>query len=454
MLARVLRSPTLAVASACALRMVLLWLSHRGEDLSHPRFETMGLEAHLVASSLAAGKGFSGPYPRYQAPTAWLAPVYPFLWAIGDRLFHLNFSGATKFSQAMNCLFSAATGWPIFGIGRRVFGGGIGLASAWLWVFLPYAVLFPLEWTWDQSLSALMLALIVYVTFRLIESGSSLALTGYGLLWALAALVNPTLCVLLPFLLGWWMVRRGQFGWRSLAAGAKVIFVFALALLPWTIRNYYAVGGFVFVKSNFGMELWLGNNPAVKEIYTPERHPAIDKGELISLILNGEPNYNREKQKQAIAFIETHPRVFLRNLAERFKDTWAATYDSRVEPWILALHLSRVDVWLCLAFSVLSFAGMVLALRANGRDAWRTKWLDVLPLAMCLLVFPVPYYVTHTALRYRHPIDPFLTIFTAYAIARLWCAFAARRDREFAVKEAAKPGAGSTRVANREVRTG
>ena len=417
----------LAVAAAFALRMVLLWLSHHRENPSSPRFETVGLEAHLVASSLAAGKGFFGPYPRYQALTACLAPVYPFLWAIGEKLFHLNFSRSIVFCQLMNSVFSAATCWPIFGIGERVFSRRIGLASAWVWVFLPYAVLFPLEWTWDQSLSALMLALIIFVTFRLSESGPLLSLTGYGLLWALAALVNPTLCILLPFLLGWLMVRRGQAGRLSLPSAAKVIFVFVLALLPWTVRNYYAIDGLVFVKSDFGMELWLGNNPAVKEIYTPELHPVNNRWELISLILNGEPNYNQEKQRLAIAFIETHPRVFLRNVFHRFEDTWSATYDSHVEPWIVTLHLSRTDVWFCLAFSMLSFGGMILALRAN--------WQDTFPLAICLLLFPVPYYITHTALRYRHPIDPCMTIFTVYAIARLWCTFGASPDRELVLEE-------------------
>jgi 4-amino-4-deoxy-L-arabinose transferase-like glycosyltransferase len=409
-LAPVLRSPMLAVAAAFALRMVLLWLSHRREDLSHPRFETVGLEAHLVAASLAAGKGFFGPYPRYQALTAWVAPVYPFLWAIGEKLFHLNFYRSTVFGQAMHCVFSAATCWPIFAIGKRVFSRSIGLASAWLWVSLPYAVLLPLEWTWDQSLSALLLASIVVMTLVLRESGSSLSMTGYGLLWAFAALTNPTLCILLPFLLGWMMVRPRQAARLSLASAAKIIFIFILALVPWTVRNYYVLDGLVFVKSNAGLEFWLGNNPAVREIYSAERHPLNDREELISLILNGEPNYNREKQRQAIAFIETHPRVFLRNVFERFEDTWSATYDSRVEPWILTLHFSRMDVWFCLVFSILSFVGMILALRAN--------WQDVLPLAMCVLLLPMPYYLTHTALRYRHPIDPFMTIFTVYAISR------------------------------------
>jgi hypothetical protein len=48
------------------------------------------------------------------------------------------------------------------------------------------------------------------------------------------------------------------------------------------------------------------------------------------------------------------------------------------------------------------------------------------PVALCLIVFPIPYYVTHTALRYRHPIDPLMTILAVYAIARLWNAVSPR----------------------------
>jgi hypothetical protein len=409
--ASVLRSPALAVVAAYGLRMLLLWLSHQKEDPIHPRFETVGLEGGLVASSLARGKGFFGPYPGYEAVTAVLAPVYPFLWAIGYKLLHLDSFGAVLFCQTMNSAFSAVTCWPIHAIGKRVFGVMVGLSSAWFWAFLPYAVLLPLEWTWDQSLATLMLALIAWATFTLRESTSSLHWSGYGLLWGFAALVNPTLCIMLPFLLGWLVVRRWQSAMPSAGLVMRTVFLFVLTLLPWTIRNYYAVDGLVFVKTNFGLELWLGNNPAVKEIYSPELHPASNFGERIQLILDGEPNYNRGKQRQAIAFIKARPLVFLKNSFDRFVDNWAATYDSRAEPWIATLHLSRADVWFCSAFSLLSFAGMVLALRANLPDS--------LPLAMCLLLFPIPYYITHTALRYRHPIDPFMTIFTVYAIVRL-----------------------------------
>src|SRR5258708_1344378 len=130
-LASVLRSPALAVVVAYALRMALLWFSHHNEDLANPRFETVGMENDLVAMSLASGKGYFGPYPGYNAITAVIAPVYPFLSAIGYKLFHLDAFGAVLFCQTMNSAFSAATCWPIYAVGKKIFNERVGLTSAW-----------------------------------------------------------------------------------------------------------------------------------------------------------------------------------------------------------------------------------------------------------------------------------------------------------------------------------
>ncbi len=404
----ILRSSTTTVVVAYVLRMALLWISNHREA-AHPMLQAVGLEEGRVAWSLATGKGFFGPFPGYDTVTAWLAPVYPFLWAVCFKLSHLNSEGMVLLGQTMNCAFSAATCWPIFAIGKKLFGEKVALASAWAWVFLPYAILMPLEWAWDQSLAALILALIVDATLRLRESMSPLAWSGYGLLWGLAALVNPALCGLLPFLAGWLMYERWRSGVKSPALYARVALMFVLAVLPWTIRNYYAVDGWVFVKSNFGLELWLGNHPSSE---TRELHPMFSFSERFRLIMEGEARYSREKERLAIAFIETHPAEFLRKSWSRALDTWSAKDDSSVDAWIAGLHLSKENIWLCSFFSVMAFAGLLLALRA--------AWLDTLPLAMCLILFPIPYYITHTALRYRHPIDPMMTIFAVYAFSRLW----------------------------------
>ena len=412
------RSSTMAVVVAYALRMFLLWLSHH-KVAAHPEFQVLGLEEGRVTWSLASGRGFFGPFPGYETATAWLAPVYPVLWAACLRAWHLNSEAAILLSQTLNCAFSAATCWPVFAIGKRIFGEKIGLASAWAWVFLPYAILMPLEWAWDQSLAALILALVVAATLRLCTSTSGLAWSGYGLLWGLAALVNPALCTLLPFLLGWLVIVRRRFATASGTLYARVALMFVLAVLPWTIRNYYAVDGWVFVKSNFGLELWIGNHPPS---YTRELHPMFSWPERLQLIMQGEPNYNRGKERMALAYIKAQPREFLKRFRDRVVDTWSARQDSRTDGWIAALGLSRANVWLCSAFSLIAFAGVLLALFADRVNSF--------PPAICLLVFPIPYYVTHTALRYRHPIDPLLTIFAVYAISRLWSSFASRPAAE------------------------
>src|SRR5271157_2017339 len=76
-LALMFRSPSAAVAVAFLLRFFFLWLSHHHEDTVHSHFVSWGMEALMVANSLALGHGFAGPFPHYPFTTAWLAPVYP-----------------------------------------------------------------------------------------------------------------------------------------------------------------------------------------------------------------------------------------------------------------------------------------------------------------------------------------------------------------------------------------
>jgi hypothetical protein len=98
-------------------------------------------------------------------------------------------------------------------------------------------------------------------------------------------------------------------------------------------------------------------------------------------------------------------------VARRVLDTWTAWYDSRIDKWIRILHLSKIAVAFCAMLSAVSLAGLMLALRKD--------LVAALPVALCTAVFPIPYYVTHTTLRYRHPIDPLLLLFAVCLAYRL-----------------------------------
>ena len=46
----------------------------------------------------------------------------------------------------------------------------------------------------------------------------------------------------------------------------------------------------------------------------------------------------------------------------------------------------------------------------------RSRNWFVFPIAVFPLLYPLVYYVTHTSLRYRHPIDPILVLLAAIAL--------------------------------------
>ncbi len=431
LLAMVFGSPTAAVTAAFLLRVFFLWLSHHHEDMIHSRFVCWGLEALMIANSLAVGRGFAEPFPHYVSTTAWLAPVYPWLVSFGQLLFHLRGHALAIFAQVLNIIFSSLTCYPIYFLAKRIYGPSTALGATWLWAFLPTAILMPIEWTWDQSLSALLLCLLLCFTYHLGESSTPGHWAAYGLLWGVAALTNPTLSFLLPFFAAWLWAQRAK---RALPSGrllTRAVLFFVLALLPWTIRNYFEMGGLFFVKSNFGVEFWLGNNPEIKDTFTPQLHPMRNYREYTLLALNGEPVYSRLKQREALAFIEAHPRTFLRFCANRVVDTWTGKYDSLLDTYIQPLGAGRIYFWYNTIFSVLAFAGLLAGLWTRARDS--------LPLAFCLLLFPIPYYIAHSSLRYRHPIDPVMTIFVVLA----WATFVALLRRPKVSLPVSELGAGS-----------
>src|SRR5438105_908623 len=297
-LVRAARSPATAVVAALFLRLGFLWLAHQSAN-----FFSVGQEAGNIAWALARGDGFSSPLVGMQGPTAWVAPVYPVLLALGFKLLSMNPYHVVIFGQVLNSIFSALTCCPIYFIARKLFGSRVALASSWTWALLPTAILFPLEWIWDQSLSAFLLTALIFATLHLsselpcatARSGRSRLLwAAYGLGWALALLTNPAMGFLLPIFLAWiiWQGHNDGAAWKGPIAIAVLTCV--LGIMPWTARNYAPFGQFVPVKSNIGLEFWLGNNPEVKMIWTWWRSPASDTAESAELHRLGEIPYMRE----------------------------------------------------------------------------------------------------------------------------------------------------------------
>lgn len=408
-LKRLLSSPVFITPVAFAVRMAVLSYGWHMTPNAVRAFLPYGYELGRVARSIAAGQGFSSPLRMVDSgPTIWFTPIYPYLVASIFKIWGIFSEPSRIIIETLNCAFTALTVIPIYCIAQRTFRNSVAVCAAWAWVFLPTAVMFPITWIWDTAMAALFLALIFWATLAVRDAKSIWAWSGYGALWAVGVLINPSLLSVFPFLVGWavWQAHRDSSSWVKFSAAT--LLVFTIGLVPWTVRNYRVFGKFIVLRSNFGLELWLGNNPEVPDTWNQSLHPNDDRKEAEKYKQMGEIAYMAEKQQVAFAYMRTHPADTLNHIFRRFVENWLAITDNPVDIWQYApLHVKAFIVQNFL-LSLFTFLGTLFAYRANPGKAF--------PFAMVVLVFPIVFYLTHSSLRYRFPMDPIMVVLAAYGL--------------------------------------
>ena len=423
---RILSSPVFIAPFAFAVRMAILM--HWWHNAPNPvkTFYPYGFELGRVAKAIASGQGFSSPLRFVDTgPTVWFTPIFPYIVAGIFRIWGVFSDLSRIVIITMNSAFAALTVIPIYGIAERCFRKTVAVGAAWCWVFLPTAVMFPITWIWDTAMAALFLALIFWATLAIRDAKTSWAWAGYGASWAIGVLINPSLLSVFPFLFGWavWESRRDSARWLKFSAATLLVFIIGLA--PWTVRNYLVFGKFIALRSNLGLELWLGNNPNVADTWDQSLHPNDDRKEADKYKRMGEMPYMEEKQHEALAFMRTHPMDTLNHTWRRFVENWLAVTDSPADLWNGAPLYAKAFIIQNFLFSIFTMLGALFAYRSSRRNAF--------PLVMVILVFPLIFYVTHSSLRYRFPMDPIMMVLAAYGV---YCPISLWRERFKAQREA------------------
>jgi hypothetical protein len=372
-------------------------------------------ETGSIAQAIARGQGYSNPFARNTGPTAWLTPIYPWLVVLAFKIFGVFTIRAFYFLVFLNIIFSSAACVPLFAVGERIAGVGVGAAAAWLWAIYPNAVMTPFEWIWDTSLAALLSMLLLWATIRLAQSRRTRNWCLYGLLWGFVLMTNPSLGSLLPFLLGWaayrawWKVFPRDPGRAWLLQPSAALAIAILCCVPWTIRNYAVFHRFVPLRSNFPLELYIGNNENYDDQHP--RYPGMitKDRETWRYIKMGETPFMDEEMRKAKKFIFSHPRVEAILFYERFIAFWGGI-PNPIDKFM------ATDSWLVRSLILCAIVSGLGAMIGIGVLLWKRSEF-AFPLAVYPIVFPFLYYITHTSLRYRHPIDPEILLLTAIACA-------------------------------------
>jgi hypothetical protein len=211
--------------------------------------------------------------------------------------------------------------------------------------------------------------------------------------------------------------------WR-VARSAAVIGLLALLMVyaPWPIRNAYRFHAFIPLRSTVGIELYMGNRPGAAGHLDESLFPMFNRQELASYLSKGEVAYTNDQAKQAWAYVRARPGHFLNLSLRRAYRFWAGTGNLDGSP-VYEVH--------ALLTTVFGFAGLALTYRR------RMRWFAVM-MTLPLLLFPLPYYITHAEFRYRLNIDPLMTVLAAYAVTQLAASWSQRQ----AARRAVMPVAG------------
>jgi len=391
------------VLIALILRLGFIAAGHTYRFRSNDANFSFGWEMGRIGESLAAGEGFSNPFNETTGPTAWEPPLYPLLIGEVFRAFGIYSPTSAIVLLAFSSLCSALTCAPIFLIARRCFSEKVAVGSAWAWALLPNVMHWCTRIVWETSFSAFLLAVIFWFSLTMEEREGWKPWADFGALWGFLALTNTSLLAFLPAAGVWVWHRRWRAGKQSLGGVVLAAVLFFACVVPWVVRDYRVFGQWMFIRSNFGEELRLGNGPGANGTWMEYLHPTQNMLEMRRYREMGEIAYVAERKREALAFIREDYGRFLWLDVKRFVYFWAGA----PRPG----HTSELDFLknsLFLASSVLAFWGLGRALRKRQPGAWFFLWLMVL--------VPLVYYFTFVQARYRVPIEPELAILCVYLV--------------------------------------
>jgi tetratricopeptide (TPR) repeat protein len=463
-----------------ALLVRLLYLSQYANS---PFFLVPALDSlyhDLHARAIAAGKGTEGAFFR--------APLYYYFLGGVYRVFGHSL-WAARLIQAM---LGSGSCVLLHALGRRLFRPTVALIAAAAMALYGPLVYFDGELL-TPVVEVFLDLLFLLLAVRALESGRRREWLATGLVLGLSAITRPNVLVAAPLVLlamgwSWWGGRRevgeyGGVGGRQPSARASrsgmqrprapaslparngrrggfrvpaVLFLAGTMLAPGlvTLRNYRVSGDPVFIASQGGINLYLGNRPGADGFTpsTPRRYrfdgPYEDSVALYGRRAAEEALGRPLSASQAQSFwVKQSLRWWRDDLPAALGLTWkkfALAWTHREIRNNHAYDFVRAEfaplLWAC-PFGFW-FAGP-LGLLGIGL-AWRER--KAAPegsgpgrrlLALFVFLYVASFVLFFVADRYRLPVVPPLLLFGAHALAGLWDRFRTREWRRLAPMAAA-----------------
>jgi 4-amino-4-deoxy-L-arabinose transferase-like glycosyltransferase len=374
-----------------------------------------------TAQRIATGNGYVSDAG---AATALWPPGYSF--ALGAAIWALPFDDIAV-AGLLNLVLGTLTVLIVGVLGVRLLGPRSGIIAAFIVAIFPSMVMFTgalLTETLSNFLVVSMLAVLVWEPWTEAASGavrlpSMRRVAAAGAIGGLAVLVRPPFIAsiaLIPF--AWWYVS-GANRRATLARSAVLVAVAAAVVLPWTLRNVVAMGSWVPISNNTGMNLCIGNHPDAKGGFAIPSYCFDDLPTGTEAA--DEVRRDQIQQSRAITWIVQNPweqprLITLKTMSLFSSDSVAvsAVQSFGDDPWLEERHAFWLRWWADSYFWMvftLAFFGFVIWLRR--RDP---RVVALLMVAVGVVVITWPFFGDG---RFKQPVLPVLAFAATVSLRRL-----------------------------------
>jgi hypothetical protein len=272
-----------------------------------------------------------------------------------------------------------------------------------MWAFYPTSIFYSIIRVWYSELALMLLLVAALIAITAQPPATFWRTAIFAALSGLIILTDPSMSIYLGLLLLWmlWMQKAKLTRLVVLqVAGAVVL---GVVVSPWVIHNQMVLGSPQLVKANFGRELFIGNLGYGDnyEVKAKTAYASLDPEELKYYQNQPELLYDQYLKNKAIEWILNNPILFALQTATRISHFWLMNPALGNEGW-----------WRLMYF------GPLLLLGGYGLCVGiRRRWF-VAPIGLFLLIYPLPYYLTHVVHgRYIYPVEPFVILFAAIPLA-------------------------------------
>lgn len=271
----------------------------------------LGAEYLSIARAIYEGRGFSDVFNADTGATAWMPPVLCYLQAGLLWTFEGDIDSVMNTMLVFQDIVLMLTCWMVLAL--------CGTNRWWAFFVLLLGISLHFRDAFQMTHDCVFLMLVMDVLVAGMCWGRPFDSRGRAVAWGLyggfAAMSSPVagLC---------WIVLSLVFGrghWRNLAIAGLVAI---LAVMPWTIRNYYALGKFIPVKSNLAYELYQSQclqPDGVLQTKTFGSHPwAHNNKARRDYRKLGEIEFLKQKQDLFVEAVRKDPGDFVRRVGQRF----------------------------------------------------------------------------------------------------------------------------------------